>query len=195
MGACEFPTMWSDLFTAKEIAKNFIWQKRANKQKRLPLKKSPEKTTALIESNTKLPDKNLIPEENYWQLLATAVNELKSENKNKALKLIQELLDQNDLKAETHFLAGITLELSGDTNAALQAYGQALFLDKSFTQAHWRRAMLLGAAGKTEQAILAAKQALEFIEDEDEERIKILGNISKTDFEKIIRQTIQWLQI
>jgi tetratricopeptide (TPR) repeat protein len=76
-----------------------------------------------------------------------------------AIHLLQEIVESGRSFADCHHLLGLCYALLGQSQRALEHFGQALELNPRYIEAHIHRGILLNDLGRTEEATEAFRQA------------------------------------
>ena len=97
------------------------------------------------------------PEKQYLQ-----ANELYYSGKYEdALKIYDELIEQQPEKAKYHFMRGVALALMGRYEEALDSFDKAIALDPNYAAAYNNRGNALALMGRYEEALKDADKAIE----------------------------------
>lgn len=119
-------------------------------------------------------------------------NSITEGNGLESISKIEELIEENDLLPEAYYLLGLALEAEDKPLAALTNYSKATFLDPDFTDAYWKKSLLLKSLGESKKAIKAAKNAYRSLIQN--KKSDFVQRYQPTNLKKQIEDSLRWME-
>jgi len=109
-----------------------------------------------------------------------------------AISLVKKIQQKDEFLPDAHFVYGLIFENEGNYEQATRAYQAALFLKSNFFLSYFRLGHLYHKEEKRSYSVRAFKSALNLIDSEDEDRIRLLsGGFSRKNLEDICKRWIK----
>lgn len=102
------------------------------------------------------------------EVVATAQGHLERGQVEEVARLVSVAIEKAPTEASLHFLMGTAEQRLGDDDQALESFGRAVYCDPEFSLAYFYRATLYEALGKREQALIDYRNALRYLEADNE---------------------------
>lgn len=151
---------------------------------------APERPPAATRCVAAVPDTGSC---NVWPGVLEVLRHVKFSRNGEAVSAARRLVEDQQLVPEAHYVLGLALEASGQSECAIGAYRNAIFLDADFAQAHWRLGLTLAAIGQRGRAIAAVHWAIKLMPTEHDARVQRLSDIGRGELTRTMERTSEWL--